>query len=93
MKNFLEKKFRRMGQKAEKKIRQKLERVILRGLDRRTSEEIVKWNQMTALRFQMGGDIRHPQSPFTGVIIELDYYVWVGRNFLEDGVVQGVKEG
>ena len=48
---------------------------------------------MTALRFQMGGDIRHPQSPFTGVIIELDYYVWVGRNFLEDGVVQGVKEG
>ena len=34
----------------------KTERV--RGLGRRTREEIVKWNQMTALRFQTaGGDI------------------------------------
>ena len=30
----------------------------------RTREEIVKWNQMTALRFQKGGDIRHPRPPF-----------------------------
>ena len=38
------KKFRRMNQQAEKK---KTERVT--GLSRRTREEIVKWNQMTAL--------------------------------------------
>ena len=24
------------------------------GVDRRTREELVKWNQMTALRFQIG---------------------------------------
>ena len=37
------------------------------GLGRRTREEIVKWNQMTALRFQTGeGDIRHPRPPFRG---------------------------
>ena len=35
------------------------ERVI--GLGRRTREEIVKWNQMTALRFHTGG--RHQTSP------------------------------
>ena len=37
----------------------KTERVI--GLGRRTKEEIVKWNQMTVLRFQTGG--RHQTSP------------------------------
>ena len=31
------------------------------GLGRRTREEIAKWNQMTALRFQTGG--RHQTSP------------------------------
>ena len=46
------KEFRRMDQQAEKK-EDKTERVI--GLGRRTKEEIVKWNQMTALRFQTGG--------------------------------------
>ena len=48
-----------MDQQAEK---HKTERVT--GLDRRTREEIAKWNQMTALRFQTrgGGDIRHPTS-------------------------------
>ena len=46
-----------MDQQAEKK--DKTERVI--GLDRRTREEIVKWNQMIALRFQTGG--RHQTSP------------------------------
>ena len=56
MKNFLEKKFRRKGQQAEK---DKTERVT--GLGRRTREEIAKWNQMTALRFQTGG--RHQTSP------------------------------
>ena len=34
------------------------------GLGRRTREEIVKWNQMTALRFQTGG--RHHQPLFGG---------------------------
>ena len=27
------------------------------GVGRRTREETVKWNQTTALRFQMGGDV------------------------------------
>ena len=47
--------FRRKGQQADK---DKTERVI--GLDRRTREEIVKWNQMIALRFQTWG--RHQTS-------------------------------
>ena len=51
------KKFRRMDQQAEKK--DKTERVIRLG--RRTREGIVKWNQMTALRFQTGG--RHQTFP------------------------------
>ena len=51
----------RMEQQAEK---DKTEKVT--GLGRRTREEIVKWNQMTALRFRMGGDIRHPRSSFGG---------------------------
>ena len=46
-----------MGQQAERK--DKTERVT--GLDRKTREEIVKWNQMTALRFHTGG--RHQTSP------------------------------
>ena len=37
----------------------KTERVT--GLGRRTRDEIAKWNQMTALRFQTGG--RHQTSP------------------------------
>ena len=45
------KKFRRMDQQAEK---DKTERVT--GLGRRTRAEIVKWNQMTALRFQDRGE-------------------------------------
>ena len=54
---------RRKGQQAEN---DKTERVI--GLGRRTSEEIAKWNQMTALRFQTGGgDIRNPRPPFGGL--------------------------
>ena len=56
MKNFLEKKFRRKGQQAQK---DKTEKVT--GLDRRRREEIAKWNQMTALRLQTGG--RHQTSP------------------------------
>ena len=47
---------RRKGQQAEN---DKTERVT--GLGRRTREEIAKWNQMTALRFQIGG--RHQTSP------------------------------
>ena len=30
----------------------------------RTRKEIVKWNQMTARRFQTGGVLRHPWPPF-----------------------------
>ena len=45
---------RTSGQKKDK-----MERVI--GLGRRTREEIIKWNQMTALRFQTGG--RQQTSP------------------------------
>ena len=42
-----------MDQQAKK---DKTERVT--GLGRKTREEIVKWNQMTALRFQTGGRCR-----------------------------------
>ena len=42
----------------EKKEEDKTERVT--GLGRRTREDIAKWNQMTALRLQTGGDIRPP---------------------------------
>ena len=44
---------------ADRKKEDKTERVI--GLGRRTREEIVMWNQMTALRFQTG--VRHQTSP------------------------------
>ena len=53
---FSGKKFSRKGQQAQN---DKTERVT--GLGRRTSEEIAKWNQMTALRFQTGE--RHQTSP------------------------------
>ena len=53
---FFWKKFRREGQQAEN---DKTEKVT--GLGGRTREEIAKWNQMTALRFQTGG--RHQTSP------------------------------
>ena len=45
-----------MDQQAEK---DKTERVT--GLDRKTREEIAKWNKMTALKFQTGG--RQQTSP------------------------------
>ena len=51
-----------MDQQAEKN---KAERVT--GLGRRTREQIAKWNQMTALSFRQGGDIRHPRPPFGGL--------------------------
>ena len=57
------KKVRRKGQQAEEE-EDKTERIALLG--RRTSEDIVKWNQMTALTFQTGEDIRYPQCPFGG---------------------------
>ena len=44
------KKFRRMGQQAEK---DKTERAT--GPGRKTRQEIIKWNQMMALRLQAGG--------------------------------------
>ena len=54
MKNVLEK-----VQKKGPTEKDKIERVT--GLGRRTREEIARWNQMTALRFQTGG--RHQTSP------------------------------
>ena len=53
-----------MDQQAQK---DKTERVT--GLGRRTREEIAKWNQMTALRFQTWGNIRHPRPPFGGTLL------------------------
>ena len=53
---FSGRKFRRKDQQAEK---DQIERVT--GLGRRTREEIAKWNQTTALRFQTGG--RHQTYP------------------------------
>ena len=61
MKNFLEI-VQENGPTGRKK--DKTERVI--GLGRRTRDEIVKWNQMAALRFKTGEDFRHPQPPFGG---------------------------
>ena len=58
MKDFL-KKVQENGPAGRKK--KKTERVT--GLGRNSREEIVKWNQITALRFQTGGDIRHPRPP------------------------------
>ena len=53
MKNFLEKVQEKGPAGRKKKEEDKTERVT--GLGRRTREEIEKWNQMTALRFQTGG--------------------------------------
>ena len=43
-----------MGQKAERKKKEKEKTEKALEVGRRTREEIVKWNQMTALRFQTG---------------------------------------
>ena len=48
----------------QKKKEDKTERIT--GLGRKTREEIVKWNQITALIFQTGGDIRYTRPPFGG---------------------------
>ena len=42
------------GEWTSRQKKDQTERVI--GLGRRTSEETVKWNQMTALRFKTGGE-------------------------------------
>ena len=48
-----------VDRRGKKKKKKKAKRVT--GLGRRTKEEIVKWNRMTALRFQTWG--RHPTFP------------------------------
>ena len=58
---FFWKKFRRKDQQAEN---DNIERVT--GLGRRTREEIAKWNQMTALRFQTGGRHQASQASLRG---------------------------
>ena len=68
-----------MDQQAEKKIRQK----ELTGLSRRTREEIAKWHQMTALRFQIGG--RHQTCPASLWGMQeciYDVKVWMSSNKL-----------
>ena len=60
MKNFLEK----VEKKGPAGENDKTERVTGRG--RRTREEIAKWNQMTALRFQTGGRHQTSRPPFGG---------------------------
>ena len=57
MKNFLGEK--KSGELVSRKKKARTERVT--GFGRRTLEEIVKWNQMTALRLQTGG--RHQDIP------------------------------
>ena len=57
MKNFLDK-VQENGPAGRKKEEDNTERVTGLG---RTREEIAKWNQMIALRFQTGG--RHQTSP------------------------------
>ena len=52
LKNFLEKKVRRMDQWAEKKVSQRL----------RESKRGDSTEQMTALRCQTGGDFKYPAS-------------------------------
>ena len=59
MKNFLEK-FRK---------KDKTEREI--GLGKRTREEIVKWNQMTAPRFQTGERHQTSRPPFRDYVSEV----------------------
>ena len=61
-KNFLEK-VQENGPTGRKK-KDRTERVI--GLCRRTREEIVKGNQMTALRFQTGGRHQTSQASLQG---------------------------
>ena len=66
-----------MGQQEEERKKYKRERVT--GLGRRTREEIVKWNQTTALRFDTGG--RDQKSPASlrgkngGRLRQLDEYL------------------
>ena len=52
---------RKMGQQAEEK-KDTTERVT--GLGKKNKSGDSKVEQMTALRFQSGGDIRHPRPPF-----------------------------
>ena len=50
------------GEKERRQKEDKTEKVM--GVERRTREEIVQWNQMTSLRFHTWVDIRHPRPPF-----------------------------
>ena len=45
------------------------------GQGRRTKEEIVKWNQMTALRFQTGGRHQTSQAFLRGLIFSSKVHV------------------
>ena len=68
-----------MGKKTRQAENDKTDRVT--GLGRRTREEIAKWNQMTALRFQTGGRHQtspaHPRPPFGGDVHKHSYTVHV----------------
>ena len=64
-----------MGQKAEK---DKTERAM--GVGRRTIEEIVNWNQMTALRFQTGKRHQTSLASFWASGMESLMYKYNGEN-------------
>ena len=88
LKNFLEK-----VQKKGPASRKRSDRMVT-GLGRRTREEIAKWNQMTALRFQTGGRSRHPRPPCGAqldMIILLAYYSF-GLN-VHSNLLQLIRDG
>ena len=57
---------KKSGEWASKQKKNKPERVKGLGKKTKTREEIVKWNQMTAIHGRGVGDIRHPRPPFCG---------------------------
>ena len=60
-----------LEERASRQKKDKTEKVT--GLGRRTREEIAKWNQMTALRFQTGGETSDiPGLPSGATDIEKD---------------------
>ena len=65
--------------------KKKKERVT--GLCRRTRKEIVKWNQMTALRFQTGGRYQTPPASLRGYVVE--WLLRCDKLAIVDGPVPG----
>ena len=64
MKNTEEFSGKNSAEWASRQKKDKTERVAGRGI--KTRQEIVKWNQMTALRFKTGGRHQTSSAPFKG---------------------------